>query len=73
MTSPPGEETDRAVSRRVDNPTRASAEDERVYAAAPPRVEPEPDTATGGTGTTAERAARDVRETGAGSEPTRSE
>ena len=36
MTENPGAEEDRVVSRRVDNPTEASPEDERAYRAADP-------------------------------------
>lgn len=66
-----GMEEDRVVSRRVENPTAATDADERAYAAADPRAEPEPDTGDGGSGGTTERAARDVD--AEGGEPTRSE
>jgi hypothetical protein len=61
---------DRVVSRRVDNPTRATDEDERSYAAdpdpSPATRHPAPDSA----GTT-ERADRDMA--AEPDEPTRSE
>ena len=64
-------EEDRVVSRRVDNPTAATEEDERAYAAADPDPgqgtnHPQPDAA----GTT-ERADRDLA--AESDEPTRSE
>lgn len=71
MDSEP-EDLDRVVSRRVDNPTTATPDDERVYRAADPSTELEPDTATGGTGGASERAARD-QSCDEDSEPTRSE
>ena len=63
------EELDRVVSRRVDRPTTATAEDERAYRAA--EGAPAADTDSGGAGGAAERAARST-ETDDG-EPTRSE
>jgi hypothetical protein len=65
----PGLEEDRMVSRRVDHPTEAIAEDERSYPGAPSgsepnRPAPDPD------GTT-ERAERDLA--AESDEPTRSE
>ncbi len=38
-----GSEEDRVVSRRVDNPTAATADDERAYAAADPAPDPQPE------------------------------
>jgi hypothetical protein len=66
-----GGDADRVVSRRVDNPTEATAEDERSYAAAdadpgPAARHPAPDS----DGTT-ERADRDMATES--DEPTRSE
>ena len=40
MTESPTNEEDRVVSRRVDNPTEASPEDERAYRAAEQVPEP---------------------------------
>lgn len=70
--SSPNEETDRAISRRVDNPTAAAPGDDRVHAAADPSARDTPDTDPGGTGGAAERAAADL-DSDDGSEPTRSE
>jgi hypothetical protein len=67
------EEEDRVVSRRVDNPTAADPGDERAYRAADPgAAAKEPDTDDGGTGSTTERAGRDL-DADDESEPTRSE
>lgn len=64
------EELDRVVSRRVDHPTAATPEDEKVYRAA---EDPSSgaDTDAGGAGGAAERAARSAETDG--DEPTRSE
>ncbi|WP_433275461.1 hypothetical protein ACQPZA_29950 [Pseudonocardia xinjiangensis] len=71
--APAGTEEDRVVSRRVDNPTGASPEDERAYDAADPGSDPaEPDRSSGGEGSTAERADHDLDDDDE-SEPTRSE
>ena len=67
------ENEDRVVSRRVDNPTEATQEDEAVYRAAPPDAEPESDTDSGGAGGAAVRASRDSGGPGEDDEPTRSE
>lgn len=70
---PTGSEEDRVVSRRVDNPTAATEDDERAYAASSPDPvgDQEPNRpAPDGAGTT-ERAERDLRTETA--EPTRSE
>lgn len=75
MTTPsdtPDEDLDRVVSRRVDNPTSADADDERAYAAADPGSTDDTDTDSGGGGGESERAARDVEGENQ-SEPTRSE
>jgi hypothetical protein len=66
------EELDRVVSRRVENPTAATAEDERAYRAAAPEAESVPDSDLGGAGSTAERASRD-QSRDADDEPLRSE
>ncbi len=66
------EDLDRVVSRRVHNPTSATAADERAYRAADPDAEPETDTRTGGEGGASERAAREQAADDE-SEPTRSE
>ncbi|MCO1660216.1 hypothetical protein [Pseudonocardia humida] len=59
------------MSRRVDNPTQATEEDERAYAAADPGSRPDPNhPAPDGAGTT-ERADRDLATES--DEPTRSE
>lgn len=50
MSHPRDEETDRAVSRRVEHPTSADAADERAYAAADPAPEEDPGAAPGATG-----------------------
>ncbi|MBW0113438.1 hypothetical protein I4I84_32540, partial [Pseudonocardia sp. KRD-182] len=53
MTTPsdtPDEDLDRVVSRRVDNPTNADADDERAYAAADPGSTDDTDTDPGGSG-----------------------
>jgi hypothetical protein len=65
-------EEDRVVSRRVDNPTSADEGDERAYRAADPTADPSPDRRSGGGGSTAERADRDL-DADDESEPTRSE
>lgn len=67
-----GEDQDRVVSRRVDNPTTAAPGDADVYRAAAPAAEPDADRDTGGGGGTAERAGRDL-DTDDESGPTRSE
>ena len=64
------EELDRVVSRRVDRPTAATADDERAYRAAE-GAPSTTDTDSGGAGGAAERAARST-ETDDG-DPTRSE
>lgn len=52
---------DRVVSRRVDNPTAASEQDERVYRAAADDADPSPpDTGSGGEGGTVERASQEL-------------
>jgi hypothetical protein len=66
------EETDRTISRRVDNPTAAAPGDDRVHDAADPTALDTPDTDPGGTGGAAERAAADL-DSDDESEPTRSE
>lgn len=54
-------EEDRVVSRRVDNPTAATEEDERAYRAAERDPDPSPpDSGSGGSGGTLERASRDL-------------
>jgi hypothetical protein len=64
------EEEDRVVSRRVDNPTRATEEDERAYRAADPLPDGgEGDTYRGATG----GVSADDDSPGDESEPTRSE
>jgi hypothetical protein len=55
------EELDRVVSRRVEDPTAATAGDERAYRAADPDPEHAPDSDPGGAGSTAERESRDQR------------
>jgi hypothetical protein len=68
-------EEDRVVSRRVDNPTAAGPEDELAYRAADPGSDTEPGgdgTASGGPGSTTERAEHDL-DAADESEPTRSE
>ncbi|MCW2718212.1 hypothetical protein [Pseudonocardia sp.] len=72
-TDSTSEDMDRVVSRRVDNPTGATAEDERAYRAAPPSAEDATDTDSGGTGGAAERADRDMDGPGEDDEPARSE
>jgi hypothetical protein len=42
MTESHGAEEDRVVSRRVDNPTEASPQDERAYRAADPVPDADP-------------------------------
>jgi hypothetical protein len=75
VTHPKDEETDRAVSRRVDNPTSASESDERAYAAADAGPESDrgasADPGPGGTEDPTMQAAREVAEESG--EPTRSE
>jgi hypothetical protein len=66
------DQEDRVVARSVDHGTTADESDERAYRAAGPSTEVRPDTAAGGIGGTAERAAHDL-ETSAEDEPTRSE
>ena len=66
------EETDRVVSRRVDNPTDAARGDDRVHAAADPSTGHGTDSDRGGTGGESERAARDL-DSDDHSEPARSE
>lgn len=74
MTQPRDEETDRAISRRVEHATTAQAGDQDVYAAADASADPGPGpgATTGrpadGDGTAARAAAEP-----AGDEPTRSE
>lgn len=64
------EEEDRVVSRRVDNPTAATEEDERAYRAADPLPDAgEGDTYRGAAGGVSEGAVSPGDE----SEPTRSE
>ncbi len=70
--SSPNEETDRNISRRVDNPTAAAPGDDGVHAAADPPAQESPDTDPGGGGGAAERAAADL-DSDDESEPTRSE
>jgi hypothetical protein len=68
-------EEDRVVSRRVENPTAAGPEDERAYRAADPVPDTAPggdDSASGGQGSTTERAEHDL-DAADDSEPTRSE
>jgi hypothetical protein len=65
------EEEDRVVSRRVDNPTAATEEDERAYDAADPLPDSGPeDSYRGATGGVSESTDGD---TDGDSEPTRSE
>ncbi|WP_214402123.1 hypothetical protein [Pseudonocardia lacus] len=64
-------EEDRVVSRRVDNPTDATEEDERAYAAADPDPHPSPNHPTPDAAGTTERADRDLASES--DEPTRSE
>jgi hypothetical protein len=71
VTHPQDEETDRAVSRRVDNPTSASEADERAYAAADPDPSASADPGRGATDDPTTQAAREVDEESG--EPTRSE
>ena len=65
------EEVDREVSRRVENPTDATADDAQAYR--PPSTGPEADTDGGGSGGAAERASRDMDGPDEDDEPTRSE
>jgi len=70
------EELDRVVSRRVENTTDATTDDEAAYRAAEPSVpssETDTDTDSGGSGGAAERASRDMDGPGEDDEPTRSE
>jgi hypothetical protein len=66
-------EEDRVVSRRVDNPTAATPEDERAYRAADPLPGSDPtDSPRGPTGGAAGQDSRDEAPDDS-SEPTRSE
>jgi hypothetical protein len=66
---PQATEEDRVVSRRVDNPTDATPEDERAYRAADPLPGSDPaDSSRGPTGGVAGQGSPDDS-----SEPTRSE
>lgn len=65
-------EEDRVVSRRVDNPTSASADDERSYRAADADPDPNPTDPTRPGGGTSTSARRDL-DADAESEPDRSE
>lgn len=72
MTQPRDEETDRAISRRVEHATTAQAGDQDVYAAADASADPGPGATTerpADSDGTADRAAAEP----AGDEPTRSE
>jgi hypothetical protein len=64
-----GLDDDRMVSRRVHNPTEATAEDERSYPGAP--ADPDPNTPAPDSAGTTERADRDLA--AESDEPTRSE
>lgn len=65
------EDLDRTVSRRVEHPTDATAQDARSYQA--PDAEPDADTDGGGSGGAAERASHDLDGPDEDDEPTRSE
>ncbi len=65
-------EEDRVVSRRVDNPTSASPDDERSYRAAEANPDPNPTDPTRPSGGTSDSARRDL-DADAESEPDRSE
>ena len=64
-------EEDRVVSRRVDNPTEATEQDERAYAAADDDPRPDPNHPAPDAAGTTERADRDLASES--DEPTRSE
>lgn len=65
------EDLDRTVSRRVEHPTEATADDAAAYQSPP--TEPAADVDSGGSGGAAERASRDMDGPGEDDEPTRSE